>query len=43
MDGEIALQISQDETMGKYLVFSASDIKPDDFMKICGLLEWVIE
>jgi len=43
MDGDVALQISRDETMGKYMVFSASDIKIDDFMYICRLLEWVIE
>ena len=32
MDGEIALQISRDDKMGKFLVISSQDMSPDDLV-----------
>ena len=42
MDGEIALQISRDDKMGKFLVISSQDMSPDDIV-VLGRFLGVIE
>ena len=42
MDGEIVLQISRDDKMGKFLVISSQDMSPDDLV-VLGRFLGVIE
>ena len=42
MDGDVALQISRDDKMGKFLVISSQDMSPDDLV-VLGRFLGVIE